>query len=230
MAYLKILLVRHAQSFGNQGGKMEGQTSTALSQLGQQQAQCLSHRLLTIGHRPSYLYSSPLLRARQTTEAIATALSQDLSQSGQPIACPYYCADDALQEMHQGIFQGLTWPQAQAQYPKLCDRLMTDLAWQPVPQAESVSAARSRAHAWINHVLQVHSLGEVVWAVAHEGILQQMIAVLLGCDRTWKFPIAHTAIFEFWLAAKSLETLTDDRFNPEYWHLHRFNDCAHLQT
>ncbi|PZO56314.1 MAG: histidine phosphatase family protein [Phormidesmis priestleyi] len=222
VAYLKILLVRHAQSFGNQRGEMEGQTSTALCRQGQQQAQRLSHRLLTIGHQPSHLYSSPLLRAKQTADAIATALSQ----AGHPIS--YYCADNALQEMHQGIFQGLTWAQAQAQYPKLCAQLMTDLAWQPVPQAETLSAARARAHAWVNHVLQVHSLGEVVWAVAHEGILQQLVAVLMGCDRTWKIPIAHTAIFEFWLAAKSPRALTHDRFNPEYWHIHRFNDCAHL--
>lgn len=215
--------MRHAQSLGNLRGEMEGHTSTALSEQGQQQAQRLSHRLLAIGHRPSHLYSSPLLRARQTTEAIATALAQ----VGYPIQ---YCADDALKEMHPGVFQGLTWTQAQTQYPDLCAQLMTALTWQPVPEAESLSAARSRAQAWVNHIFQVHSLGNRVWVVAHEGILQQIIAVMLGCDRTWKIPIAPTAMFEFWLAAKSTRMLTHDRFNPEYWHIHRFNDCAHLPT
>ncbi len=77
--------------------------------------------------------------------------------------------------------------------------------------------------------------------VSHEGILQQMIAVMMGCDRTWKISIAHTAIFEFWLAASpemdshtgATALFTDDlpipdRFNPEYSQLRRFNDASHL--
>lgn len=214
---------------------MEGQRSTALSELGRRQAQCLSRRLTEdLSCRPTHLYSSPLLRASQTADALIAALKQiqhpfDIQQT------------DALKEMHQGIFQGLTWPEAQAHYPELCAQLLSSLRWQPVPQAESLIAARTRSHLWIHHILSVHSPGDVIWMISHAGILQQMIAVMMGCDRTWKIPIAHTAIFEFWLAATPSETGTQtlmvapsmpvsaaDRFNPEYWQLRRFNDHSHL--
>ncbi|WP_121968723.1 histidine phosphatase family protein [Leptolyngbya sp. BC1307] len=220
MTYLKLLLVRHAQSLGNCQGQLEGQSSTALSAEGHRQAQCLTQALMTAS-RPTYLYSSPLLRAMQTAHYLTEALQpQDDFFKLQP--------DADLQEMHQGIFQGLTWTEAEAHYPGVCAQLMATLAWQPVPQAESITAARSRSQRWLDRVLSNHQPGDVIWTVSHEGLMQQLISVVMGCDRTWKIPIAHTAIFEFWLADTQWQRLTHDRYNPEYWRLHRFNDCTHL--
>ncbi|MGB3300276.1 MAG: histidine phosphatase family protein [Phormidesmis sp.] len=236
MAYLKLLLIRHAQSLGNLQGQMEGQSSTALSALGQQQAEQLSHSLGQ-STLPSHIYSSPLLRASQTTDYLTHGL-QHLKHSFK------IQKTDALQEMHQGVFQGLTWKQAQYQYPDLCARLLSSLAWQPVPKAESLAAARDRAQLWVNHILSQHRGGDVIWAVSHEGFLQQLIAGVMGCDRTWKIAIAHTAIFEFWLAdiphqrldrsqaqsqkQSQKQSLNNNRFNPECWVLRRFNDASHL--
>lgn len=215
---------------------MEGQQSTALSDLGQRQAQCLSRHLIKdLSCRPTHLYSSPLLRARQTADVLIAALEQ----ARHPFETQQ---TEALQEMHQGIFQGLTWLEAQSQYPELCAQLLSSLRWQPVPQAESLVAARVRSHRWIHHILSLHSPGDVVWMISHAGILQQIIAVIMGCDRTWKIPVAHTALFEFWLAAASPEASSlalvaaplannlpaADRFNAEYWQIRRFNDHSHL--
>jgi broad specificity phosphatase PhoE len=223
MAYLRLLLIRHAQSLGNLQGQMEGQSSTALSAKGHRQAQQLCDALMQSA-RPTHLYSSPLLRAIQTTEYLNAALKQTSSQH----AYRYVTAQmTSLQEMHQGIFQGLTWPQAQATYPDLCAQLLSSLAWQPVPQAESLADARTRAELWMQHLLSVHQPGDVVWAISHEGFLQQLISVVLGCDRTWKMSIAPTAIFEFWLASTQAG-FTTERFNPEHWILRRFNDYSHL--
>jgi broad specificity phosphatase PhoE len=220
MAYLKLLLMRHAQSLGNVQGQMEGQSSTALSAEGHRQAQQLSHRLMGLAPSsglPTHLYSSPLLRALQTTQYLSAALQQG----------HHFCDTQqtaALQEMHQGVFQGLTWAQAQASYPELCAQLLSSLVWQPVPQAESLAAARTRAQGWMQHILSEHQPGDVIWAMSHEGFLQQLISVVLGCDRTWKISIGHTAIFEFWLAEEGCL----NSFNPEHWILRRFNDCSHL--
>ncbi len=227
MAYLKLLLMRHAQSLGNLQGQMEGQGSTELSAEGHLQAQQLCGALMQSA-RPTHLYSSPLLRAVQTTAYLSAALQQ-LSHS-------YSCQQmPSLQEMHQGIFQGLTWAQAQATYPELCAQLLSSLTWQPVPQAESLIDARIRAETWMSDLLRQHQPGDVVWAISHEGFLQQLISVVLGCDRTWKISIAPTAIFEFWfqqpydLSSKPLtEGFRPESFNPEHWILRRFNDYSHL--
>ena len=203
--YLQLSLIRHAQSVGNLQQKMEGQSSTELSALGHQQAQKLGQALatsitqhlatqpaLTDPNSASYdltelslsLYSSPMLRASQTVHHLIQALqAQKREQTAYryPIRFQNHQSVD-LQEMHQGIFQGLTWAQAQAQYPELCDQLLSSRVWQPVPQAESLIEARARAHRWVRHVLNQHQPGEVVWAVSHEGFLQHLIAVIMGCD------------------------------------------------
>jgi len=224
LTYLKILLIRHAQSLGNIQRLMEGQSSTELSALGQDQAQRLSRALVSIGGHaqlPTHVYTSPLLRAAQTAQPLTEALQQANHSFTS-------CQMNGLKEIDQGIFQGMTWPQAQMAYPEICTRLLSSLAWQPVPGAESPTAARERASNWISHLLNTHQPGETIWVVSHEGILQHIIAALLGCDRTWRTKIAHTAIFEFWLAASQWQHLAHNRFNPEYWQIRRFNDSSHL--
>ncbi len=215
--------MRHAQSLGNCQGRLEGQSSTALSAEGHRQAKRLSQALMTASSPPTHLYSSSLMRATQTAHYLVEALNQRRDRFK-------YQLDADLQEMHQGIFQGLTWTEAQANYPDICAQLLATLAWQPVPQAESVTAARARSQRWLDRMLSIHHPGDVIWAVSHEGLMQPLISVVMGSDRTWKVPIAHTAIFEFWLADTQWQTLSDDRYNPEYWRLHRFNDCTHLSA
>ena len=201
---------------------MEGQTSTELSLAGQRQAQQLAATLPTASALPTHFYSSPLQRALQTASTLHQALTQaNHSIPIQPTA--------ALQEMHQGIFQGLTWAQASAQYPQHCDPLLTTLSWKPVPEAESLIDARTRGQQWLEFILSTHDPGDIIWAVSHAGIMQQLVSVILGCDRTWKIPIHHTALFEFWLAATDWQALSQDRYNPEFWQLKRFNDTAHLR-
>lgn len=229
---------------------MEGQQSTPLSHLGQQQAQHLSNALLPLQAihqanlsnpalsnplkltktRPTHLYSSPLLRATQTAQALQKALKK--ANLSLPIK-----QHQNLQEIHPGIFQGLTWAEATTQYPSLCEHLMTSSEWRPVPEAESLTEARSRAQAWVDKLLSQHHPGETVWAVSHAGLMLHIIAAIMGCDRTWKINISHTAIFEFWLANTSHRQthpnlgndLGENKFNPEYWILRRFNDTSHLQ-
>ena len=167
MAYLKLLLIRHAQSLGNLQGQMEGQSSTELSAEGHRQAQQLSGRLAQ-SELPTHIYTSPLLRASQTTHH----LTRELQRLGHPFHSEQI---SVLQEMHQGVFQGLTWAQAQLQYPEVCAQLLSSLTWQPVPQAESLVAARDRAKSWVKHILSQHHTGDIIWAVSHEGFLQQLI-------------------------------------------------------
>ena len=209
---------------------MEGQTSTGLSPRGQQQASLLASRLIAPSQArqlPTHLYSSPLLRAAQT----ATTIAKGLHSIKHPLSIRY---SEALKEIHPGIFQGLTWHEATTQYPDLCHQLMQSLAWQPVPKAESLVDARARGQQWITELLSQHQPGDVIWAVSHAGLMIQMMSALMGCDRTWKLTIDHTAIFEFWLASThhptQTKTLRQNQFNPEYWILRRFNDTGHLTS
>lgn len=216
---LILLFIRHAESIGNQQGRMQGHRDYALSDHGWEQAQCLAQRLASDFVAPTCMYSSPIRRAEQTAQVIL---------NGQPYPVPLVY-DPRLSEGHPGIFQGLTWAEACERYPNLCSQLETSFDWIPVPKADSPSAIRHRASTWLNDILSHHQNGDRLWVVAHEWILYHLISVLLGSDRTWQLPIAHTGLFEFSLDINRWsDSDANVLANSSLWQLHRMNDVQHL--
>ena len=87
-----ILLIRHGQTASNRDGLLVGRIDPPLTELGESQAQRLGVRLQ--GSNPAFILSSPLLRARQTADAIAasTGLTVEI--------------EDRLVEMNYGEWDG----------------------------------------------------------------------------------------------------------------------------
>lgn len=225
---LKLLLVRHAQSAGNSQGRMEGQTSTPLSSLGWQQAACLGRRLRQEDWLPSQIYCSPLLRATQTLVGVASGFGWQLQESSLSELAVPIALDEGLMEYNNGLLAGLTWEEAQQRYPDLCSQLLSQADWLPIPGAESLLAGRGRAVRFWQRLLEQHHNGDRIWIISHHWLLQQLISVMMGCDRTWGMAIAHTGCFEFWLDCDRWRQLDENRWNSELWQLKRFNDCQHL--
>lgn len=246
MEPLKLLFIRHAQSTGNQQRRMQGQGDFELSAEGKAQAERLARRLVSESWHPSCIYSSPLKRAAQTAEILMAhivakplpATVSDLvddeidapievvTPSDRANAAIEYAAE--LQEFQNGIFQGLTWAEAKIRYPDLCNTLEASSDWIQIPGAESLKAARTRAHQFIQTLLERHSNGQQIWIVTHSWILQHLIAELLGCDRSWRIHARNTAIFEFWIDRSRWQRTDQNRFNTDLWQIRRFNDCRHL--
>lgn len=65
---MKVFLIRHAKAEGGEPDELR-----ALNEHGRAQARALGERLAGDGVQPDAVISSPLLRARQTAEAIAKA-------------------------------------------------------------------------------------------------------------------------------------------------------------
>ncbi|MBE9138714.1 histidine phosphatase family protein [Nodosilinea sp. LEGE 07088] len=241
MTVLKLLLVRHGQSVGNTEGRMEGVSSTGLTPLGVQQSQRLGQHLATMGWHPTHLYCSPLKRATATLAILTEGLGQlSSANSTQPQPSPPspapLAADhtlpvtvlDDLKEYDCGIFTGLTWAEACDRYPDLCHQLETSLDWQPIPQAETLAQGQGRARRVVDTLLS-HGNGDRVMVVSHQWILQQVIAQLMGCDRTWGLPIGNTGCFEFWLDRDRWPQPGPNRLNTELWQIKRFNDTSHCR-
>lgn len=242
---LKLLFIRHAQSTGNVEKRMQGHGEFALSELGRQQAEKLAKRLLAEAWVPSHVYSSPLKRAAETTQILveyfqtaplpaavsdlidaSVSVPLDEIEGGhRSIAITYA---DELKEFQNGIFQGLTWVEAMSQYPELCRELESSPDWIAIPEAETLTAARSRARHFIHHLLHQHRNGDHVWIISHSWIMQHLIAELLECDRSWRLRASNTALFEFWIDRDRWERTDQNRFNTDLWQVRRFNDCQHL--
>jgi len=210
---MKLLLIRHAQSLGNVDRRIQGRQDQDLSDQGRLQAQTLGTSLAVNLWQPSHLYSSPLKRAVQTAQSLLAAL---------PSQPPIHYTQ-ALQELSNGILDGLTWQEAQAQYPQLCQALMASAEWIPIPGAESLQAARDRAQDFLQTLLHSHSNQDQVWIVSHGGFLQYLVAAILGSDRVWGLSIPPTALFEFWLDLDRWSLTGQNRWNPTLWQIRRFN-------
>ena len=244
---LKLLFIRHGESTGNRAQRMSGQAADRLTAQGQRQCQQLARHLYQQEWRPSHIYSSPLQRALDSVAELAKVWQWQLSDSPMPQVVPVASGDPAqrrtaeragdlpqlsirpqLQEFDAGILTGLTWREAQQQYPDLCQALETSPDWVPIPHAETLLDGRARAADFINYLLATHHNGDAVWLVSHQWIMEHLMACLMGCDRTWQMPMANTATFEFWLDRDRWSAGGISLGISDLWQIKRFNDCQHL--
>ena len=99
-----VYLVRHCESLGNIGNRMQGRTDCDISENGARQLENLRRRMADIP--VDVIYSSPLLRAYKTAQAI---------RGGRDL--PIHVVED-LQEMSFGDWEDHDWATLNATYPE----------------------------------------------------------------------------------------------------------------
>lgn len=174
-----VYLIRHA-AHGHLGRVLSGRTEgVPLSIEGQAQAAALAAALAP--HHLAAIYSSPVLRARSTAEALAVGREID------PVVAP------ALDEVDFGDWTGLAF-----------DALAPDPAWQHwnrargtarAPGGEAMAEVQARAGAFAARVAREHA-GEAVALVSHCDVIRAMLAGYLGLalDRTLCFDVDPVSV------------------------------------
>jgi probable phosphoglycerate mutase len=161
------LLIRHGQATHNLEARWEGWGATPLTEKGERQVEALARRLARWAPPITCLYTSPLLRARQTAEPIARQLALE------PIM------EDGLREIDFGQVSGLTREAFQASMPQVYahwqDR--SDLTFQ-FPGGEQRQAFFRRVGHTLDEITARHR-GEQVAVVAHGGTIRAGLAHLL---------------------------------------------------
>jgi broad specificity phosphatase PhoE len=99
----EVLLVRHGETDDNAADRFQGQLDTRLNDRGREQARVLAGQLAREGLRA--LYSSPLVRARETAEIIGARLGLE------PVL------DERLMEADSGDWSGRPYAEIIAAQP-----------------------------------------------------------------------------------------------------------------
>lgn len=212
---MRLILVRHGETLANAEGRIQGQLRGMfpLAPEGRAQAEKLREKLLAEGLQPTRVYASPLERAAETAEILA---------SGWPVSVEHW---DDLMEHGLGVASGLTMTEVAERFPEI-DRERPDF-WK-IEGAEPLEGRRARAERVVAALLARHSDDDVVVAVCHGGILQNILAVLLGTSRTWGLHIRNTAVFDFTLDLGMWDEGGESLLDHTYWRINKFNDASHL--
>lgn len=175
-----LFLVRHGLTDWNTEGRYLGHSDLPLNTTGQQQAECLAHRLSIEPF--DAIYSSDLQRSVATATRIASEQGLSVHQ------------DSRLREMSFGVFEGLTYTAIQAEYPAMSAAWFADPECPPA-QGECLSEMNARVISALADITTHHTTRRVL-IVAHGGSLRLILCHLLGLPFThyWRFDLQPCAI------------------------------------
>lgn len=148
-----IGLIRHGSTAWNKEGRAQGHTDNPLDAEGLQQAVLLAERLST--EQWDYLYSSDLLRARQTAEVIASRLGMKITG-----------LVPGIREMNAGQIEGTTEQDRVERWGSEWKKLDLGL--------ESPEASEIRGSQAIEDMAEKHP-GSRILVVSHGAILRSSL-------------------------------------------------------
>lgn len=179
----RLILARHGEAEGSREFRFNGSSDVPLTSHGLAQARLLADVLYPLA--PVAIYSSPLARARETAEAIATRTN--LAVEIQP----------GLREQSYGSWERLTADEARQRDPK---RFAAWSAGQRIapPAGETLSAVRQRVVACVCELAERH-MGVTVVLVAHVGPIKALLCTALGLPlsgsrRFWIDPASYSVV------------------------------------
>ncbi len=202
---LTLYLIRHGETDFNATGRIQGWLDVPLNALGEEQAALVAERFR---NKPvAALYSSSLLRALQTAQAIA----QVCGVAPQP--------DPRLREYNMGDWSGLTGEEVAAMMSVTVSNFHEQWAQRElaIPNGETAEEVRHRVRDFLRDLLHKHADGNVI-AVSHGGTLGALLSEVLG------LPISRRHPFRFYNTS-----ITKLAYEHNRWQLVRLNDCCHLR-
>ena len=198
---LHLILVRHGETEWNVQRRYQGQFNVPLSSVGRQQAERIAERLAS--QKIDAVYASDLERAWETAAIIAA--KHNLAVASEP----------RLRELKFGVLEGLTFDEAQIQYPEMITAWLKDFN-QPPQGAETIDLFNARIISLLDELKQKHDEATLL-LVGHGGSLSEILRVILGLSRAkrWYFEMENASLSEVSIA-------------EDYVSLKRLNDTGHL--
>lgn len=143
-----IYLARHGQTAYNREGRFQGQQAIPLDETGREQALELAERAAAYGFRA--LWCSPLLRARETADAVGARLGLEPHE------------DPRLMETDAGDWTDRSFQDVRAQAPEQFDAFVACDPAFAFPGGESFTEQEERVSAALEEIEQTSELPALV--------------------------------------------------------------------
>ncbi len=170
--WTQLYFMRHGQSDWNAENRIQGRTERPLNEIGRSQAKEIGAYFSNIPL--AKIYSSTMLRAKETAEIIASY------QNCEVVMEPY------LQESAYGEAEGMTrdeYRQRYAEQLKIYEKmpLLERLKNHVVPNAETSWDTAHRVIPVLNKIALLHPAQQVL-VVSHGFLIRSVLSVIAGID------------------------------------------------
>ena len=177
---MKIHLIRHGQTMANADKKYLGSGSSPFTALGlEQNADALS-KLAQV--EIDAVYSSPSDRCMSSANSFAACKKTQV------------ISDARLSEIDFGKFEGLTWQEAEKNYPSEFKEFCEDPQNYVFPEGESQKRLDERTLSFIEEIKR--SSYESIAVFSHGGTIMSILSHLLEIEphQKWRFKITHGSV------------------------------------
>lgn len=158
-----VILVRHGQTDDNVSGKISGQGPAPLNARGKEQIQAAAEVIACLGI--THIFSSPLVRARQTADILAQRLQIEVEEVSD------------LREVEYGDWEGKHFQEVRG-HP-VAQQVFHDPIQAVFPNGESLPDVQRRGVQAIESVHRAHPQGVVV-LVSHGDVIRTALAHYLA--------------------------------------------------
>ena len=229
MAVSELVLVRHGESMGNAAAAAahtagsdvievgQRDADVPLSPVGVEQAQALGlgfQRLLA-DQRPTFVWSSPYVRAQQTAQIALEAAGQSL-----PIA-----VDERLRDRELGILDLLTTQGVANRYPVEAERRRwLGKFYHRPPGGESWADVALRIRSFLHELNALPDQSRAV-LVCHDALV---LVVRYVCEHLTEADLLAIGSATPVLNVSLTQLVRDQTTNG--WQVQRFNDVSHLEA
>jgi broad specificity phosphatase PhoE len=166
--YTTLFLVRNADTDFTRDGRVAGRRDIGLSQAGRAQAGVLRDRIVASGLELNEILASPLPRAVETAEIIASQLGHGVVR------------DPRLIDFDAGRWEGQSHKDIGAS-PDY-QRFIANPVDESIPGGERIGDVRDRIVAAVSQALADNELGANILLVSHAGPLRVLLAHYLGMN------------------------------------------------
>jgi probable phosphoglycerate mutase len=161
----RLVLVRHGRTEWNRIGRAQGHADVPLDEVGEVQAAAAAEHLAA--YEAAFIWSSDLLRARQTAERLAERTGRQIT------------FDARLREFDVGIRQGMTFDEFEAAEPDLVARFRAG-EQVTVPGAEARQQVAARMVAVLRDAAAALHEGETGILFGHGAALRNGTLAFFG--------------------------------------------------